>query len=144
MSQILCTIGAAILEVIGLNPKEFDYKSKANWPNQAVFGDDPFYQSTGMGERIVTLKLACRPHEMGGLDQYAILKQHHENQDVVMFMRLINDAEGMVGETLGQVAITDLSHSESKIAPSGLGYRHEFEASLTLMGDNAAVLGEYE
>jgi phage protein U len=143
MSQALCVIGAATLDVIGLNPKEFDYKSKANWPNQAVFNDNPFYQPTGMGERILTLKLACRPHEMGGLDDYAILKQHHENQDVVMFMRLINDGQGLLGENMGQVAITDLSHSESKIAPSGLGYRHEFEATLTFVGDNAASFGDF-
>lgn len=138
MSIPLCTIGQATLEVIGLNPKSIDYKSKANWPNQPVFDDAPFYQPTGMGERTVTLKLAARPHVMGGLDQYALLKQHHENRDVVTYMRLIEDAEGLFGDIVGEMAIVDLSHTEEKIAPGGLGWRHEFEVTMHLVGANAA------
>lgn len=137
MSHPLCAIGDAVLEVIGLNPRRFDYRSRANWPSQPVFDSEPFYQPTGMGPRILHLHLAARPHVMGGLDQYAILKAHHEAQDVVGYIRL---AAGYVGEVAGDVAITDLGHTEEKLAPDGIGRRHEFDIELTFVGRRAGGL----
>ena len=96
MSFPLCAIGDAILEVIGLNPQRFEYRSEANWPSQPVFDGEPFYQPTGMGPRVQQLRLAARPHVMGGMENYAILKAHHEAQDVVDYIRF---AGGYVGRT---------------------------------------------
>ncbi|GJD97878.1 phage tail protein [Methylobacterium iners] len=137
MSIPLCAIGDAVLEVIGLNPQGFEYRSEANWPSQAVFDDDPFFQATGMGERVITLRLAARPNVMGGLDQYAILKEHHEAQDVVGYIRL---AAGYVGEIGGEVGIRRLGHTEEKIAPNGVGHRHEFSIELVLLGRRSGGL----
>lgn len=134
MSIPLCALGGAILEVIGLNPQGYDYRSEANWTSDNVFETTPFHQPTSMGDRTLTLRLATRPHVMGGLDQYAIIRQHHENLDVVPYIRLTS---GILGEVIGDVGIQSLSHSEEKIAPDGLGYRHEFEVELLLLGRHA-------
>ena len=133
----LCAIGDAVLEVIGLNPRRFAYRSEANWPGQPVFDGEPFYQPTGMGDRVLHLDLAARPHVMGGLDQYAIIKRHHEAQDVVDYIRL---AAGYVGEVGGMVTVRRLSHTEEKLAPDGIGYRHEFDVELLLVGHRAGGL----
>ncbi len=134
MSHPLCCIGSAVLEVIGLNPRRFDYRSEAHWAENAVFDDEPFYQPTGLGPRVMTLHLAARPHVMGGLGAYAALKDHHEAQDVVPFIRLM---AGNIGEVVGDVAIRRLGHGEEKIAPDGLGYRHEFDVELLVVGRRA-------
>jgi phage protein U len=128
----LAAIGPAILETIGFNPQGFDYSAQARWPGQAVFGGGLVYQSTGMGEETLMVRLACRPHVMGGLDQYQILKQVMIAQEVVPFIRL---GMGLVADVMGNVAVRSLSHHEEKIAPDGLGYRHEFEAELVFVGD---------
>lgn len=137
MSIPLCAIGNAILEVIGLNPQRIGYRSEARWPEQAVFDDEPFYQPTGMGPRIITLHLAARPHVMGGMENYAALKAHHEAQDVVPYIRL---AAGLVGEVAAEVAIQRLSHEEEKLAPDGVGRRHEFDVELLIVGRMAGGL----
>jgi phage protein U len=140
MSIPLCAIGSAVLEVIGLNPTGFDYKSKANWPDQAVFGERPFYQPTGLGDETVTARLAARPNVTGGLDQWEALRAHHRAQDVVPFIRLVGVAGRGVfqlGVMLGNVAITEISQTEERLAPSGIGYRHEFTAELLFVGERA-------
>lgn len=128
----LCCIGAATLEVIGLNPTRISYRSEARWPSQAVFDDEPFYQRTGLGERAYSLRLAARPAIMGGLGAYAALKAHHEAGDVVPFIRLTAGLVGIVAP--GDVAITRLGHEEEKIAPDGIGRRWEFDAELKIVG----------
>ena len=134
MSVPLVAIGGAVLEVIGLSPTSIGYRSEARWPGQDVFDDDPFYQATGMGERCFRLKLAARPHTMGGLGQYQVLKAHHERQDVVPFIRL---AAGQVGEVYEDVAVTEIGHEEEKIAPDGVGRRHAFDVKLLVVGRHA-------
>lgn len=138
MSAPLCAIGAAVLEVIGLNPQEYGYRSEANWPGEPVFDGEPFYQPTGMGNRVHTLRLAARPHVMGGLAQYAILKAQHEARRAVPYIRLSGDLIGDVGE---DVAIVKLGHHESKIAPGGVGRRWEFDVELLIVGRQAGDLG---
>lgn len=130
MSHPLCALGAATFDMIGLNPRDFDYDSEAHWPDLPVFDGPPFYQATGLGERILVVKLAARPHVMGGMDQYAIVKGHHERQDVVPFIRL---AAGYVGEMMAEVAITRLGHREERLAPGGVGRRHEFILQLKVV-----------
>ena len=131
MSGPLCLIGDAVLERIGLNPQGIDYRAEARWAAHEVFDDEPFYQPTGMGGRKLLLKLCARPHVMGGMGNYAALKAHQEAQDVVPYIRL---AAGFVGEMMGDVGIERLSHAEEKIAPDGIGRRHEFTVELILMG----------
>ena len=131
MSGPLCAIGGAILEVIGLNPQSYGYRSEANWAHRDVFDDGPFYQPTGMGERRHQLRLAARPHVMGGLEAYAILKRQHEALEAVPYIRL---SGGLVGEVGEDVAITRLGHSEEKIAPDGVGRRWEMDVELTVVG----------
>jgi len=134
----LCTIGDARLEVIGLNPQEFQTDTEPTWSDDAVFGEGNFYQPTSRGEETVTLRLATRPHTHGGLDQYAILKRHCRNLDVVMFMRLMAAASGLpVGEVMGNVFIRSLSAEEKKIAPDGIGWRYECTAELVFVGEMA-------
>ena len=137
MSIPLCAIGSAILEVIGLNLQKVGYRSETHWPEQAVFDDEPFYQPTGQGPRIITLHLAARPQVMGGMENYVALKAHHEDQDVVPYIRL---ASGLVGEMMGEVAVRRLGHEEEKIAPDGIGRRHEFEVELLIVGRTAGGL----
>lgn len=126
----MCAIGSAILEVIGLNLQRAGYRSEAHWPEQVVFDDEPFYQPTGLGQRLITLRLAARPHVMGGMENYAALKDHHEAQDVVPYIRL-------VGGLVGEVAVFRLGHEEEKIAPDGIGRWHEFEVELLIVGRTA-------
>lgn len=134
MSAPLCAIGGAILEAVGLAPVSFGYRSESRWAAQPVFGGDVYYQPTGLGERIMPLRLAARPHVMGGLLQYRILKAHHEAQDVVPYIRL---TAALVGDVGPNVAIRRLSHNEEKIAPDGTGRRWEFDVELLLVGDQA-------
>ena len=134
MSIPLAAIGNATLEVIGFNPRSFDYSSESVWVGHQVFDDEIYWQPTAGGEETLTVKLACRPHVMGGLDQYERLKAHHKARDIVPFIRLVG---GWSGEMIGDVAIRKLSHTEEKIAPDGIGYRHEFDVSLILVGRRA-------
>lgn len=127
----LACIGPAILEVIGFNPQGFEYRASARWPGQAVFGGGMVYQRTGLGEAVVTVRLACRPHAMGGLGQYAALQQIRETQQVVPFIRM---GAGFSADVMGDVAVREISHTEEKLAPDGLGQRHEFEAELLFVG----------
>jgi phage protein U len=136
MTLPLAAIGPAILETIGFNPQGFEYRAQARWPGQAVFGGGLVYQRTGMGEESVLVRLACRPHVMGGRDQYQILKEIMLSQQVVPFIRI---GMGMLADVLGNVAVRDLSHTEQKIAPDGLGYRHEFDAELIYVGDELGI-----
>jgi len=135
MSHPLAAIGSAVLEVIGFNPVEFAYRSEALWPDEKVFGREPLYQPTGMGERCLTLRCAARPHLMGGLDSYAALKAHQERQDVVVYIRM---AAGLVGEVAGMVFIRTLGHKEERLAPDGRGRRHEFDIELVFAGNGGA------
>lgn len=132
MSHPLGAIGRATIEIIGFNPTEFGYRSEAVWPDEQIFGREPLYQPTGMGERVLNGRCACRPHITGGLENYAALKAHHERQDVVPFIRL---GAGLVGEVQGMVFVRTLGHTEAKLAPDGKGYRHEFEIELVFAGN---------
>lgn len=134
MMMPLAIIGDAILEVIGFNPSEFDYSSEAEWVGHKVFDGEMFWQPTAGGEQTLTVKLAARPHIMGGLIQYAVLKQHHIARDVVPFIRLTS---GWAGEMIGNVGVRRLGHTETKLAPDGVGRRHEFEVGLILVGQMA-------
>lgn len=134
MSIPLAMIGRATLEVLGFNPQEFDFSSEATWVGHQVFDDELYWQPTAMGEQTLSIRLACRPHVMGGLNQYEALKRHHVNRDVVPFIRLMS---GWAGAMVGDAAVRRLSHTESKPAPSGVGYRHEFSADLILVGRRA-------
>ena len=131
MSAPLCAIGGALLEVIGLNPQSFGYRSEASWARHPVFGGSPFYQPTGMGERVHALRLAARPHVMGGLTAYAVLKAQHEAGVAVPYIRL---SGGLVGEVGEDVAITRIGTQEERIAPDGTGRRWEFDVELTVVG----------
>jgi len=134
MSGPLALIGAAVVEVIGLNPSKFDWRGEANWPSQAIFGQNPLYQPTGLGDQVTTVTLAARPHVMGGLGNYEALRSHFRAQDVVPFIRLV----GLIGVYEGDVGIRSLSSTEEKLAPDGVGRRWEFTAELLHVGLLAA------
>lgn len=134
MSLPLALIGSAVLEVIGLNPTGVDWSGEANWPGHAIFDSEPFYQPTGRGDETTTLTLAARPHVMGGLGNYEMLRSHWRRQDVVPFIRL----SGMVGQYLGDVGVKKLSAHEERLAPDGIGRRWEFTAELLHLGRHAA------
>jgi len=138
----LCAIGAAVCEIIGLTPLSFEGASEAIWASQPVFDSDPFFQPTAMGEETITLSLATRPHTHGGLDQWAILKQQQRARKPVLFIRLVGSIEAFAaGEVMGMVAIRNLSKREEKLAPDGIGWRHEFEVELVKVGENAGLTG---
>lgn len=133
MSHPLAMIGAAVLEVIGLNPQGIDEEIEITWAGLPVFDDDVFWQATANGEERFTLKLACRPHVMGGLDQYAALKQQAKAREPVPYLRMIGGGasyEGLVG-------IRRLSRSEQRLAPDGRGWRNEFSIELIKIGRNS-------
>lgn len=134
MSLPLALIGGAVLEVIGFNPTRFEWSGEANWPSQPIFGGEPLYQPTGLGDQITTVTLAARPNVMGGLDNYRALREHFRAQDVVPFIRL----SGLIGIYEGDVGIKSLSATEEKLAPNGLGRRWEFTAALLHVGQRAA------
>lgn len=138
MSAPLLAIGNAIVEAIGLSPTSIGYRSEAHWPHHDVFGDGPFYQPTAMGERVHNLRLAARPHVMGGLGNYAVLKAHHEALEAVPFIRL---TAGLIGDVGEDVAITRLGHTEERIAPDGTGRRWEFDVELKIVGRQAGGFG---
>ena len=131
MSQALILLGSAVLEVIGLNPREISWEITANWPGIPIFGSSPVYQATGLGDEKITLTLATRPHVLGGLDQWGTLQGHARNQDIIPYIRLNADFSGSF---LGNVGITRLSSRESKLAPDGVGYRWEFTVELLNLG----------
>lgn len=133
MSFPLAVIGPSVLEVIGLNPQGFDWQGTAVWASHPVFDDEPFYQPTAGGEETETLHLACRPHVMGGLENYEALKLIMRARQPVPFIRM----SGMVGGYQGLVGVRQVSKEERKIAPNGAGYRWEFTAELLYVGRNA-------
>lgn len=134
MSLPLAMIGPCIVEVLGFNAQEVAWKGEANWPSQQIFQGAPFYQPTGLADETTTLSLAARPHAMGGLDNYAALKEVWRNQDVVPFLRMY----GFTAEFVDLVAVKSLSAAEQKIAPDGRGWRWEFSAELLHVGEHAA------
>ncbi len=131
MSGALIMLGDALLEVIGLNPQGIDWAFEAHWPGRAIFQSEMLYQATGLGEETLMLRLAARPHVMGGLDQWDVLKAHGRNQDVISYIRLNADASGSF---MGNVGIRRLSSREEKLAPDGVGYRWEFTVELLNLG----------
>ena len=134
MSHPLCAIGGAVLEVIGLNPRAFEGSQEANWPAHEVFGEEPYYQPTGLGERTMKVRLAARPHMMGGLGAFAALERHLQTQDVVPFIRLTGIGPRPAGRFMGDVTVRRLSSKEEKLAPNGVGWRWEFDAELLFVG----------
>lgn len=140
MSDPLCMIGAAVFERIGLNPTGFKRVQQATLAEHQVFDDVPFYQPTAMGSRKITVELATRPHIFGGLQNIAILRAQQKALAIVPFMRLYGVQTGLVfpvGQFDGDVFIDEISETESKLAPDGIGYRHEFTVELTLVGARA-------
>ena len=131
MGHPLVAVGDAVFEAIGLSPRGFDRRSEANWPGEEVFDDGPFYQPTGMGERVIMLLAEARPHAMGGLDVIEVLRGHLERQEVVPFLRLGPDLVASVGE---DVFVRSLGHVEERIAPDGVGYWHGVEVELVIVG----------
>ncbi|MBX3545607.1 phage tail protein [Chelatococcus sp.] len=138
MAIPLCALGDAVLEVIGLNPQGFDYQSEAVVATQTVFDDEIFVQPNAMGERVMRLRLATRPHVLGGLDQYQIIKRHHEARDIVLYLRM---TAGVVGEVGGNVIIRRISHREERLAPDGVGRWHEFDVELLYVGGQGGNTG---
>ncbi|WP_296579590.1 phage tail protein [Xanthobacter sp.] len=133
MSHPLYAVGAAMFEIVGMVPSANDYQSEAQWPDAQVFGTEPFYQPTGMGQRVLALRAGCRPHVMDGLTAYTALKRHHERQDVVPYIRM---GVNLVGEVTGSVFVRRVGHLEEHFAWDGRGYRHGFDFELVLVGRN--------
>lgn len=135
MSQPIAIIGDAIVEVIGITPMGFAEVLEANWARHAVFDSEAYYQPVSGGDDVETLHLACRPHVMGGLDNYAALKRHCKAREPVPFIRM----SGLVGGYQGLVALRTVSKEENKIAPDGTGWRWEFTIELLHIGEHAGM-----
>ena len=135
MSGALIALGAATLEVIGLNPQGIDWRIEAHWPGRPIFGSSPLYQATGLGDETLCLRLATRPHVMGGLGAWSTLRRHCRNQDVIPYIRLNGD---LSGSFMGNVGIRGLTSFEHKIAPDGRGFRWEFAVDLINLGSLAS------
>ncbi|MCC3246123.1 phage tail protein [Methylocystis sp. WRRC1] len=133
MSQPLALIGAATCEVIGISPMGFAETMEANWARHMVFDSEPYYQPVGGGEHRETLHLACRPHVMGGLDNYRALQRACRERRPVPFIRM----SGLVGGYQGLVAVETVSKEEQRIAPDGMGWRWEFTVELLYVGETA-------
>lgn len=140
--MIVMMIGAAVFRVIGAGPTKITDKRSANWPEQEVFGGEPFIQPTGLGARTLSLSIATRPHELGGLDAFALLKAYRDALEPQPVLRLTLGA-GLApgGDYLGLWAVTSFEHEESKIAPSGIGWRHEGTLELKALGELATGWG---
>lgn len=135
MSQPLAIVGSAIAEVIGMSPMGFAEVAEANWASHGVFGGERYYQPASLGDNVTTLHLACRPHVMGGLENYAALKRHCRQLEPVPFIRM----SGLVGGFQGMVAVRTVSKEENRIAPDGTGYRWEFTVELLHIGEMAGM-----
>jgi phage protein U len=135
MSIPLAVIGNALVEVIGLSPLGFAEEIEANWAAHGVFDSEPYYQPASGGDHVETLHLACRPHVMGGLENYSALKTHCKARDAVPFIRM----SGLVGGYQGLVGVRRISKDERKIAPDGAGWRWEFTVELLHLGEHAGM-----
>lgn len=133
MSQPIALIGPATLDMIGVTPLGFAEVMEARWPGKPVFGGEPVYQPTGLGDHMETLHLACRPHVFGGLENYEALKALCSSQTPSTFVRML----GLVGVNMGLVGIRTVSREEQKIAPGGVGWRWEFTVELLYLGQHA-------
>lgn len=131
MSGALIMLGSAVLERIGLNPQGIQWDLECHWPGRPIFQGSPLYQPTGLGDEVVRLQLATRPHVMGGLDQWSTIQNHARNQDVISYIRL---NANFSGSFLGNVGIRRLSSGEQKLAPDGVGYRWVFSVELLNLG----------
>ncbi len=129
----LISIGSAILRVRGLNPQRINTMSEARMPGRATWqGMD--YQPTGLGERHTRIEAVTYPHVIGGLDMLATLQAHHENEDVVNYIRL-GDATTYLGRMMGQVRIRTLFVDETMLHPiDGVGRKVGVEIDLVYVG----------
>lgn len=114
----LISIGGAILYTIGLNPQRISTSSESRVPGHAVQrGMD--YQRTGLGPRSTIIDARTFPHVTGGMDAFAILKLHHEQQAVVPLIRLHGNYLGLAR---GEVIIETLDVDEERLHPfDGVG-----------------------
>lgn len=135
MSQPIALIGSSVVDVIGINPLGFSENMEANFALHRVFGADIYVQPVGGGENVETLNLACRPHVHGGLNNYLLLKELCGTRMPVPFIRMA----GLVGSYSGLVVIQRISREENRIAPTGIGYRWEFNIELLYVGQNIGV-----
>lgn len=109
----LIALGRCRLEVIGLNPQSIVSGWESRLPDQATFtGMD--YQKTGIGERTTLISALTYPHILGGMDDLAWLKRHHERQEQISYIRL---GSQFLGQIIGLVIIRRLDHDETHLHP---------------------------
>lgn len=137
MSAPIYCVGPAMFQAVGLSPGRRGYQSEALWPSAPVFGSEPLYQATAMGERAWQLRAHCRPHIMAGDVVYAAMRALHERQAVVPFISL---KAAYLGDMLAMVFVRRLGLYEDKWAPDGRAYRQEFDFELVRAGSLGGVL----
>lgn len=115
----LISIGGAVLYTIGgLNPQRISHASEARFPAKAI-PSGLAYQKTGLGERSKTIEARTMPHVMGGMDAFAMLEQHHIQQNTVPFIRM---SKNFLGLADGFCVIQTLEYDEEKLHPyDGVG-----------------------
>ena len=132
----LASLGSAILKVKGLNPQRIATTSEARVPGRAVWGGMD-YQSTGLGEAHTRLEVVTYPHVIGGLDALDYLRQYHEQETVVNYIRMSN-AVTFLGRMMGQVRIRNLYIEETKLHPiDGIGRKVNVEVDLVYVAPYA-------
>ena len=135
----LVAVGAAVLEVIGLNPQRIGARSEGRAPGHATFtGMD--YQLTGLGEQTIRLEFATVPLVMGGLDTLEILRAIFRSQAVVPWLRL---GASYAATLEGIIVVRSLDVDEERIHPfTGVGRTVHGEAELLIVGDVGASIDE--
>ncbi len=136
MTTSLIALGAAVLEVVGLNPQKIGSRSEGRVPVKPTFsGVD--HQLTGMGEETIRLEFATVPLIMGGLDTLAIIRSIHRTQAVVPYLRLGASYEATLE---GLVVVKSLDVAEERLHPlTGVGRIVHGEAELVLIGEVSAI-----
>lgn len=127
----LISIGAAVLEVIGMNPQRVTSASEAGVAGRPTFGGMD-YQLTGQRDSTVTIEAETAPLVFGGLDAYGWLDQHHRDQHVVPLIRL---GANYLGRVDGLFTIRNLESEEDRIHPfTGVGRRFAVTVELLDVG----------
>lgn len=131
MTTSLIALGAAVLEVVGLNPQKIGSRSESRVPVKATF-ESVDHQLTGMGEKTIRLEFATVPLIMGGLDTLAVIRSIHESQTIVPYLRL---GAHYAATLEGLVVVRSLDVDEERLHPlTGVGRIVHGEAELVLVG----------
>lgn len=120
---MLAQIGGVQFTISPVNMHGTDRASRADFVDKPVVGSRMPLEFVGDGEEIVSFVGRLFPKNLGGLDQFGVLRQMRAQGDAYLLMR--GD-----GASLGWFVVVGVQEHSAFLAADGVGQVVEFELAL--------------